>query len=372
MAAFFPPHVGGLEKCVWEISKQLANNGHEVLVYTTRIPGTKPYEKPRQGVTIKRLPILFSLFTVPVSLFLELLKEHAQVIHVHIPPATGAFSSILLGRMRKIPIVVTYHNETKGNGFIGRVAAKMYNAIQYRFILKSASIVTVPSKVYKIKLVAAGVDNRRVKVIPNGIACSYSLATASQLGKIRRKYGLLDGERIILFVGALEKRKGVEYLIRAVPEVVKRINNARAIIVGDGSQKENLVELTERLGVAEHVIFAGHVDEAEKNSLYNVADILVLPSLYETFGLVLLEAMYHEKPIISSRIAGTSELLTENYNCILVQPKDYKALANAIVVILSDRALAQRIVKNAKTMVSRYAWEDIVPRLIDVYENIRV
>lgn len=369
---YFPPHFGGLEKCVYEISQQLANRGHQVLIYTTRTLGTKKHEMAPKGVVIYRLPILFTLFdVVPVSLFYELLKENTEIIHVHIPPPTGMFSSMLLGKIRKKPVVLTYHNDTVGNGFFENIVAKIYNIFLYKFLFKHVSIIIVPSKAYKSKLIVAGIDCNKIKVIQHGISMMHTNSASSEIELIRNKHGLLRQEKIVLFVGALEMRKGAEYLIKAVPKVIRTIKNVRFIIVGEGSQRSKLAMLAKQLGVSSYVIFTGQIHDNEKHVLYDVANVFVLPSLYETFGLVLLEAMNHHKPIVSTRIAGTSQLLRENHNCVLVEPRDSGQLAEAIVMLLTNHLFTIKLVENAKRIVSKYSWENTVSRLIEVYNDVR-
>ena len=140
VAPYFPPHVGGLEKCVYKISEQLVRKGHKVVVYTANFPKGKPLEIV-EGMVVHRLPVFFRVFNAPVVLFLNyMLRECADVVHVHIPPIFGALSSIVFGRIKKVPVVLTYHNDTVGSGAIQRFIAKIYNVVQDRLILKNFTL----------------------------------------------------------------------------------------------------------------------------------------------------------------------------------------------------------------------------------------
>jgi len=164
VTSVFPPHIGGLERCAYEISKRLAERGHQVIVYTTNSPHSKTHEF-KDGILIHRIPFLFTIFEAPVAIFLAyIMREKADLVHVHIPPIFGALSSIIFGKIKKVSVVLTYHNDTVGNSAIQRFIAKIYNVVLNRLILKNVTLITVPSQAYKIELAKRGIKRNRIRV----------------------------------------------------------------------------------------------------------------------------------------------------------------------------------------------------------------
>jgi glycosyltransferase involved in cell wall biosynthesis len=354
VASVFPPHVGGLEVCVYEVSKELVQSGHQVIVYSTNFPKSKTREC-KDGTSIRRIPVLFTVFGAPVAIFLRyILKEEVDLINVHIPPIFGAFSSVIASRIKKIPIVLTFHSDTVGNSVLERVIAQAYNAVLNKFILRKANLVIVPSNTYRIRLARRGIELSRLKVIENGVDfSSIKIVDSTEIKRTLR----LEGYKIVLFVGALEKRKGVEFLIRAVPRIIERIKNAKILIVGNGSQKKNLQNLAKTLCPDDAVHFTGYMPKEVVNALYAATDVFVLPSLHESFGLVLLEAMVRGKPVVASKISGIVDLVKPGFNGLLVEPKNPGKLAEAIVSILSAKDYAERLGKNGKAFSENFTWK---------------
>lgn len=261
----FPPSVGGLEKCVYEIAKGLARRGHEVVVYTTDFPKSKSKESIDR-VLVRRIPALFSLFHAPVSIFMPYIaRENADLVHVHIPPVFGAFSAVIFAKMKGIPTVLTYHNDTVGRNVFENFVARIYNMIQDRFLLGNVQLITVPSAAYVKVLIRRKIDPRLIRVVNNGI----DLAGCNKLQKkeeVQEKSGP-DRRQLVLYVGALEKRKGVEFLLRAAREIDERAGDVKIVIVGRGSEKKNLEQLAFNLRVDNRVSFKGYVSEEELETL---------------------------------------------------------------------------------------------------------
>lgn len=287
VSSVFPPHIGGLEKCIYEISKRLAQQGHEIVVFTTNFPQGRSHEF-KDGIVIHRIPVLFTIFKAPLAIFFNhIMREKADLVHVHIPPIFGALSSAIFGKIKKVPVVLTYHNDTVGNSAIQRFIAKIYNVVQNGLILKNVTLITVPSQAYKIELAKRGINGDKIRVINHGIDSSH-VNERVDASEIKKRFGI-HGEKLVLSIGALDKRKGVEFLIKAVPRISEEIKNVKVLIVGNGSEKRNLENLAHDLNVDDKVFFTGYVSDEELVALYALADVFVLPSLYESFGLVLLK-----------------------------------------------------------------------------------
>jgi glycosyltransferase involved in cell wall biosynthesis len=172
----------------------------------------------------------------------------------------------------------------------------------------------------------------------------------------------------LLFAGRLEYEKGVQILLRAVRLVARRLPWVRLRIVGRGTYAGELERLAGRLGLAGRVRFDGWVEADRLRELYAATDLVVVPSLYEPFGLVALESMACGIPVVASDTGGLPELIEDEGSGILVPPGDHVALARALLRLLSDRELAQRLGRAGRAAVSgRETWAGAASRTAEVY-----
>lgn len=200
------------------------------------------------------------------------------------------------------------------------------------------------------------------RLIPNGIDVERFSNSASPITEF------CDGKLNILFVGRLEERKGIVYLLRAYEQVKREYPRSRLIVVGPGGsafQRE-----VAKKGIKD-VVFAGYVPQTDLPRYYHTADIFCAPSVgKESFGVILLEAMAAGKPIIASDITGYSQLVTAGEEALLVPPKDAGALAQALGFLLGDAALRQRMGAAGKRKVERYSWKNIAQQTMDYYLEV--
>ena len=365
VAPVFPPHMGGLEKCVWQISTELARRGNEVVVYTSNFPKSKSNEF-KDGVLIHRIPVLVKIFGVPAELFLfHMLKEDVDLIHVHIPPIFGAASSLVLAKIKHVPVVLTFHNDTFGKNAWLHLVEQVYKVVLNKVVFRNVNLVTVPSQAYCAELKRVGVEGNKIRVIKNGITYSQN---EYDIEKMKQKFNF-TGKKIVLFVGALEKRKGVEFLIRSFTIVKEKIPAAKLVIVGNGSERAYLQNLAYAIGIEADVSFVGRINDDELDFMYEMSNVFVLPSMYESFGIVLLEAMSHRKPVVTTRIMGVTELVTTGFNGLLVEPRNAQQLAEAIIKILSDESYAIQLGKNGEQFSKKFEWEKIVTEYENVYNE---
>ena len=175
-----------------------------------------------------------------------------------------------------------------------------------------------------------------------------------------------DGKRNILFVGRLEERKGIGYLLKAYERVQKEFPQSRLIIVGPGDNYPYKRRVNERK--LEDVVFTGYVSYTDIPRYYRTADIFCIPAVgQESFGIVLLEAMAAGKPIIASNIEGYANVVTHGVEGLLVPPKDEQALAHALLSLLNDQALCQQMSNRGRSKAERHSWESIAQRTMDYY-----
>lgn len=181
----------------------------------------------------------------------------------------------------------------------------------------------------------------------------------------------------ILYVGGLEARKGVEFLLLATEQVIDKIPDAKLTIVGRSgltggqffSEKDMFANLAERIGIHRNVIFKDFVPDGRLPRYYGECDVFVLPSRMEGWGLTLMEAMASEKPVIAYRVGGIPELVDHGKNGLLLDCGDVKGLAESMVKVLTDKKLASRLGKAARKKVEGFSWKKTAKGTLEVYKK---
>ncbi|MCD6371274.1 MAG: glycosyltransferase [Candidatus Aenigmarchaeota archaeon] len=301
--------------------------------------------KKRRIVLIK--PI-FNFLGAPLSLlpFNFLFKSKPKILHLNCPNPFTEFQLLLyfLVRGKKEKFLITYHADAPHYTIFHQI----FDFLRLSWLLPLLYIsnrIVLTSKEYLLGSFAPRMFRKKVKIIPLGI-------DFSELKKTKRVRLNLKNKKVVLFVGRLYKYKGLEYLIKHLKEVSKEIPQAVLVIVGKGPLFFKLKDLAKRLGIKDKVIFTGQISEEERNYLYKICNVFVLPSINkgEAFGLAMIEAMYFGKPIISTRIKGSGVTFVNKHKItgLVVEPKNEKELANAIITLLKDEKLRKKLGKNAR------------------------
>jgi glycosyltransferase involved in cell wall biosynthesis len=203
------------------------------------------------------------------------------------------------------------------------------------------------------------ISNQKIDIIPNGI-------DPSSVKKFSRKKSATP---IIGVVGRLVKQKGISYLIEAIPTIVGRYKNLKIIIAGSGEDYSSLKNLAERLGVSRNISFLGYVNDPLK--IINKMDVFVLPSIWEGFPYVLLEAMLLKKPIVATNIFGVNEIVTHNKSGILVRTRDPQCMADAVIVLLTDKRKASKFGNSGyQKLLRNYTLKRTISKLETAYIDI--
>ncbi|MDD4322945.1 MAG: glycosyltransferase family 4 protein, partial [Dehalococcoidales bacterium] len=201
-------------------------------------------------------------------------------------------------------------------------------------------------------------------IIPNGIDLDHFNPKVPPIKRFK------DGKINILFVGRMERRKGLDYLIKAFEMIRKKNDNVRLIVVGPGKVLRRSYERTVRKRGIEDVVFVGRVTYDELPMYYQTADIYCSPATGgESFGIVLLEAMALGKPIVASRIEGYRHVVTDGQEGILVPPKNSQSLAAALQKLIDDDNLRHQMGSNGITTAARYDWKIIARRVLQFYQE---
>jgi glycosyltransferase involved in cell wall biosynthesis len=362
---YFYPYLAGQEIFVLELSKQLIKSGHSVTVYTSNHSYLPVYEKI-QEIDVFRFKMIFNPLNNPICPgFFNIYKKirDFDIIHVHNEHSFVTLITYLINLFLKKPIVLTCHGQLRFDNYWKDLFEKIYSRTVGKFIFDNIDKVAALSDSDKKYLISIGVDPVKIVIIPNAINHEY-LDNISYNKKMQEK----NDEKILLYVGVLIKRKGVEYLIRSIPDIIKH-NRVSCIIVGKGDYREQLETLVDKLNLADNIIFKGSVSTEELYFYYNTADIFVLPSVSEGLPTTILEAMYFGLPVVTTDIPGIRDHFSDS--AILVPPKNEKELANAIIRVLNDLPLRESLSGRGKELVrEKYTWDKVSNAYINIYHEL--
>lgn len=349
---------GGVQEGVLAIRRELARRGHEAKIITPLPREVNQEEWPDVEFLGSATDIKSPFATtaqVSVSLKPEdieqvLLREKFDILHFH-EPWVPIMSRQLLGRSESVNIA-TFHArlpDTKMSKTIEAVITP-YTKPLLKY-LHGLTAVSEAAAEYVHTLTDAPVE-----LIPNGIS----------LAKYQVPHQEVPGSKTILFIGRLEKRKGVRYLLQAFAVVQESMPDARLIIAGDGPDRQKLEELAVDLSL-EHVEFKGYVDEADKLALLAEADVFCSPALYgESFGIVLLEAMAAHVPVVAGDNPGYRAVMKERGKLSLVNPKEIEELARRLSIFLEDSDIKKLWCEWATTYIEQFDY----PKIVDAYEAL--
>jgi glycogen(starch) synthase len=184
---------------------------------------------------------------------------------------------------------------------------------------------------------------------------------------VRRNYAQ-NGQRLVLYVGRLVYEKGPHILLEAASKL-KHLD-LKYLIVGDGSMKPYLVDLSRRLGISDMVYFLGHISDSELATFYQWSSAAVFPSLYEPFGIVALEAMGAGIPVVVSATGGLDEIVQDGYNGLKFMPGSSDSLTYQLNRVITDKALSDWLVGNARQSVEKYSWDGAAAETVAVYNKV--
>jgi len=378
----FPPRViGGISPHVYFLSKYLAKQGVKVYVVTCDFPDT-PSHEVINDVEVYRIDSYknpapdFASWVYLMNLNMQ--KETAAIARriggkidlFHAHDWLVADAGIGLKHVFRKPLLVTMHSTEMGRrDGLHTTAEKMIHETEAWLTYEAWRVICCSDYMISHVKWAFGLPNDKLFMIPNGVNTESYDAVTCDFDAFRSKYALPQ-EKIVLFVGRLVYEKGIHVLINAVPKVLDKVN-AKFIIVGSGYMKEQLLNIVRSMGLEHKVFFEGFVDEATLLKLQKCADVSVVPSLFEPFGIVALEAMAAKSPVVVSDTGGLSEIVEHDVTGVKVYPNNPDSLAWGISKVLSDENYRKRIRENAYRLIQeKYDWEKIAQQTGKLYESV--
>ncbi len=361
VTAYYPPHAGGMEYRIQELSELFAARGHNITILTSNIGCTSENIPTRKRIVVQYLKSIEIAHTpLSIGLFFHLLRiPRDSVIHLHIAHAFFPEVTYLVCRMRKMPYIATVHLDVSPSGFFGFLLP-LYKKWFLAPVIRNAQTVTVLTPDYK-RLVETMYDvpETAIVILPNGTYCKPSNKTRMSLHQPVR----------ILFVGRLSVQKNLPLLISAFQQFIREHTiPLHLYIAGAGEREQETRQLIRENRLEQHVTLLGGISANEVQAWYHRSDIFVLPSREESFGSVIIEAMASGIPVIATDILAVRNTIQNGRNGLLVA-QNARDLAGAILQLIRDPALRRKLTDNACKDVKQYNWKTIADRFERVYES---
>jgi len=361
------PDIGGAPQYAFELSLQLAKLGIETVVITHAHPGQSE-EEEIGGVKIKRVKglVLNKLHCAASPLVFNRCREYIldgkfDVVHGLDIYSPMALIVIPFVHRHRIPCVLTCHTvmDSFFSIFLQRPMGLALRRTDRLIAVSQASARFCRS---------LGCPEKRITVVPNGVDLSCFNGEVDAFA-MRKELGIGD-EPLVVTALRLVRRKSPELLVSAFTRVLEVVPDAKLAVAGSGRQRENLSRQVNSMNIANSVFMVGGLAKEKVAQLMAAADVFVLPSKMESFGLVLLEASATGVPIVCSNAGGVPEVFQDGFNALLYPPGDDIAMAKAIVRLIQDRELAKTISANAVATSRRFTWEIAAKRTLRVYEEV--
>jgi glycogen synthase len=380
----YPPLIeGGLARHVRKLSEALVDQGTEVHVLA-RGGEESPAVELANGVHVYRViepkrPTDLSEFVAWVERMnsdmlaagVELGDTHDfDLVHGH--DWLVAMACDHLARRFDSPLVTTIHATEHGRhqGWVEKHPQSHIHGVE-RWITNRADRVIACSFYMREQIADIfRVPEDRIEVIPNGIdPDDLQPQPLSELQRLRGEFARPE-ERLVLLIGRLVYEKGFQLALEAMPEVIRRAAGTRFLVAGSGTHEEELRSQARELGLLEHGTFLGWIGDDVLHSLYRIADVCVVPSIYEPFGLVALEAMASGCPCIVADTGGLREVVPDDAAGLRFRARDPEALAEVAVRVLTEPELGDRLVAEGLEHVRGFDWADVAAQTADLYGEL--
>ncbi len=382
----FPPQVvGGLGRHVAELAPALAQQGIEVHILAP-INGPSRTKRVSSNLIVHRIDAACAReitdFYKRVYQINECLDAYAtrlwpdvggfDLIHAH--DWLVGFAAIELKLAHKCPLVATIHATERGrwrSRFLPNDLSKKIDRVEqsltfeaWRVIACSQYMVNELGRLFSLPL-------GKLDTIPNGINMkAVSRFPEAQLAAFRAARAE-PGQALIFSVGRLVYEKGFHILVQAMPQILQNYPAAQLVVAGKGPLLDHLRNLAADLGVAENVAIPGFITDTERNMFFSVADCAVFPSLYEPFGIVALEAMAFDCPVVAGNVGGLAEVVSHNQTGTLIYPDNPESVAWGVLRVLNRPDTVRAYADNARRMVAeKYPWQKIARQTAQVYRRV--
>jgi glycogen(starch) synthase len=380
----YPPLIeGGLARHVRKLSEALVDLGVEVHVLT-RGGEQATVEEEMEGVLIHRIveperPTDLAEFVTWVERMnsdmlaagVDLGDRYAfDLVHGHDWLVAGACDH--LARRYDVPLVTTIHATEWGRhqGWVENHPQSHIHGVEKWITNRSDRVIACSHFMREQIADIFSVEEGRISVIPNGIdPDDLPAEDPIELSRLRSEFAAPQ-ENLVLLIGRLVYEKGFQLALEAMPKVIEALPNTRFLVAGSGTHEGELHKQAEELGLMTHGTFLGWIGDDVLHSLYRIADLTVVPSIYEPFGLVALEAMASECPCIAADTGGLREVVPIEGAGLRFRASDPEHLAEAAIQVLGDDELSQRMVEEGLAHIRMFDWADVGLQTLELYRGL--
>lgn len=376
------PAVNGVVTSIRMLENEMKKRGHEVYIFS---PTKYEPAEDEKLYMLRSIPLFVAKkynFRVATFYSRTIAKEikdlNLDIIHTQSEFSTALFGKII-SRKYDIPFMHTYHtmwedymhyiNPIKGGR--GIYSKRFARALSKNFIRKAECVIAPSNKTKKYLRYKCKVKNKPIYVVPTGIDIKpFSRDNFKDEEKFELKNSLnIDkNDKVILFLGRIAEEKSIDKVIKIMPDVFSKIQNAKFLIVGDGPSRENLENMTKELNIENKVIFTGAVPWDKVPLYYSIGDVFVNASSTETQGLTFIEAMASGVPVVAKYAPNISEFIHSGENGVLV--KNDKEFSKAIISLLNNKQLRNKIISNALITAKQSSSEIFGDKLAEIYTQV--
>ena len=375
----FFPEINGVATSVTLLQRELEKRGHKVYVITSSNPQLKHEEDIQNTFRLPSAPLVFLPSRRMAVLYNKRVAHKIQslnldVVHTNTEFSLGMFGKLSAAVLNK-PVVHTYHTLYEDYvHYITRGHFKQFSVDMTKFLSKSfcnnCDALIVPTEKTRDLLLQYNVE-RRIAVIPTGIDIEpfrKHKGDDAELRTLKRKYGIRESEKVILYVGRLAKEKNIDTIVENLPAYIQKNRKTKFLIVGDGPWKKEIENVARRNGIGGSLVFTGEQPWKNIPQFYKMGDVFVSASLSETQGLTFIEAMAAGIPVLAKKDRSIEKLIIDDHSgCIF---EDDQEIPNKLQRILEDSSFSRKIVRNGFDIVEQNSSARFALNVEQYYEEI--
>jgi glycosyltransferase involved in cell wall biosynthesis len=372
---YYRPHYSGLTIYAERLARALVRRGHQVTVLTSRYNTNLPAQEERDGVQVIRPHVLahVSKGVLMPGMFFQAWENirQADVVHLHLPQLDASYVAMLSRLMNK-PVVVTYHCDLLlPRGFVHSVANQVSH-LANRLSLGLADKLVVNTMDYAEQSAILRPYLPKIQAIPTPV--ERKIPTQGDVENMRQKARLEPTQRVIGMVARLAAEKGVEYLVEAMPAILRKFPTARVLhvgqfenVLGEEQYATRLKPMIQQLN--DHWTFLGILDDPELSAFYKLCELTVLPSTNstESFGIVQVESMVRGTPVVASNLPGVRQPVMMTGMGRLVTPADARSLSEGIIEVMEQ---PERYQGDVSSVINRFSSQHIAEEYEDLFQSL--
>lgn len=359
---------------VLQLSKSLVKEGHEVEVFCSDSSKTEgsitPLNEVIEGIKVSRFRTWLSLsyfHKFYPGVFFKLLSTDFDIIHVQGIRKVESYFALLAAKLKGKKVIISTHNpfvvDENERSSLSNLYIKLHDVTFGFLFLKFFDKFLTLSKEEDQQLDKFGVSKDKIKVIPNAVPnIIWEKGDTEKIAK-RYKINISNWQAIVLSLGRITRRKGLQNLKKSIDTL------SDTLFVMAGPDDGYVSKLKELFGNAKNVKFLGSIERSETKDVFSLCDIFILPSLYEPFGIVLIEAMAKGKPVIATKIGGPKEIVKSKFG-YLVDPTDQTAIKEKIEYLVKNKNVRQKMGNEALREAKKYSWNIVFNMYLNVYNNL--